>query len=61
MEIPEYIVNFIRRDHELQRAFGALPPAHQREYIKWIEEAKKEDTRNRRLGKMRKMILEKSK
>ncbi|MDO4681705.1 MAG: YdeI/OmpD-associated family protein [Lautropia sp.] len=29
--------------------FNALPPSHQREYLKWIEEAKKPDTRARRI------------
>ena len=29
--------------------FDALPPSHQREYIKWIEEAKKPETRQRRI------------
>ncbi len=61
MEIPEYILKFIRDDRALQNAFRALSPSHQKEYIKWIEEAKKEQTRTRRLEKMRKMILEKVK
>ncbi len=29
--------------------FDALPPSHQREYMKWIEEAKKPETRQRRI------------
>lgn len=27
-----------------------LPPSHQREYLKWIEEAKRADTRARRIA-----------
>lgn len=29
--------------------FLALPPSHQREYLKWIHEAKRSDTRARRI------------
>jgi uncharacterized protein YdeI (YjbR/CyaY-like superfamily) len=30
--------------------FEALPPSHRREYVRWIEEAKKPQTRARRAG-----------
>ena len=36
--------------------FNALPPSHQNEYIKWIDEAKKTETRARRIEKMCMMI-----
>ncbi len=40
--------------------FDKLPPSHQKEYIKWLDEAKKEETRKRRLAKMVQMLKEKS-
>ena len=33
----------------LSGAFDALPPSHQREYLVWIEDAKRSDTRSRRV------------
>ena len=36
-------------DAELLDTFRALPPSHQEEYLRWIEEAKREDTRRRRI------------
>lgn len=32
-------------------AFDALSPSHKREYVEWITEAKRDETRARRLGK----------
>jgi uncharacterized protein YdeI (YjbR/CyaY-like superfamily) len=32
--------------------FNKLPPSHQREYLKWINEAKKIDTKKSRIDKM---------
>jgi uncharacterized protein YdeI (YjbR/CyaY-like superfamily) len=35
-----------------RRAFEKMPPSHRREYVTWIEEAKKPETRARRIEKM---------
>lgn len=35
----------------LLEKFGKLPPSHQREWIKYIEEAKRPETRARRIEK----------
>lgn len=32
-----------------RQRFLALPPSHQREYLKWIDEAKRPETRARRI------------
>ena len=32
--------------------FAGLPPSHKAEYLKWIDEAKKADTRRRRIAGM---------
>jgi uncharacterized protein YdeI (YjbR/CyaY-like superfamily) len=34
------------------RAFEALAASHRREYVKWVEEAKKAETRAVRVGKV---------
>lgn len=36
--------------------FDALPYTHQREYVEWITEAKRDETRERRLAKMVEML-----
>lgn len=33
-------------------AFEGLPPSHKREYLKWIDEAKRDETRVRRIAGM---------
>ena len=37
--------------------FRALPPSHQREYLSWVEEAKRPDTRIRRIAGMIERLL----
>ena len=32
--------------------FEGLPPSHKNEYLKWIDEAKRDDTRKRRIAGM---------
>jgi uncharacterized protein YdeI (YjbR/CyaY-like superfamily) len=39
-------------------AFHKLPPSHQRQYIMWIEEAKKPSTRQNRIEKTLAKLLE---
>jgi hypothetical protein len=41
--------------------FSAYPPSHQREHLKWIGEAKKPETRLRRIDKAIEMIAAKQK
>jgi uncharacterized protein YdeI (YjbR/CyaY-like superfamily) len=40
-----------------ERLFRALPPSHQREYVKWIVEAKKPQTRQRRAAEAPTLLL----
>ena len=44
----------------LEDIFNKLPSSHQKEYIKWIEEAKKPETRRKRIQKMLEMVKRKS-
>ena len=39
-------------------AFERFPPGHKREYVEWITEAKREETRNRRLQIALRQIVE---
>jgi uncharacterized protein YdeI (YjbR/CyaY-like superfamily) len=40
----------LRRDKAAAAAFKAFSPSQQREYVEWIAEAKREDTRDRRIA-----------
>lgn len=40
--------------------FQSLPPSHQNEYLKWIREAKKAETRRKRILKTIEMLKAKS-
>ncbi len=39
--------------------FAGCTPAHRREYVRWIGEAKREETRKARIGKAITMIADK--
>ena len=54
--LPLDLSSALAMDSEAQSIFDNLPLSHQREYIKWIEEAKKEETRARRILKAIEML-----
>jgi len=39
--------------------FNNLAPSHQREYLKWIKEAKKQETQQKRIEKMIELLRSK--
>jgi len=45
LEIPPELNSLLQKDEVAKRFFDALPPSHQIEYIRWIQEAKKAKTR----------------
>lgn len=47
--LPLDLSSALAMDSEAQAIFDSLSLSHQREYIKWIEEAKKAETRARRI------------
>lgn len=57
--IPEDLRQALAANRAARAAFEALPPSHQREYVEWITEAKKEETRRTRIQKTLTMLLEK--
>ena len=46
--LPE-LAAALRKNAKARKAFEAFSPSHQREYLEWIGEAKREETRHRRL------------
>ncbi|MDO5106565.1 YdeI/OmpD-associated family protein [Capnocytophaga sp.] len=53
------IENFLKAVPEAYAVFQKMPLSHRNEYIKWINEAKKQQTKEKRLEKMVNMLLEK--
>jgi hypothetical protein len=49
--IPEDLA-FALENAGLTKAFQSLAPTHRREYVQWITESKKADTRERRIAKV---------
>lgn len=49
-ETPEDLVAALKKNKPAQATFDAFPPSCKREYIEWIVEAKREETRTKRLA-----------
>jgi uncharacterized protein YdeI (YjbR/CyaY-like superfamily) len=43
------VLDALRASPEAEAAFNALPPSHRAEYLTWIDESKKPETRARRI------------
>jgi uncharacterized protein YdeI (YjbR/CyaY-like superfamily) len=48
----------LRRNAAARRTFEAFPPSHRREYIDWLEEARREETRQKRLAQALEWLAE---
>jgi hypothetical protein len=48
-ELPEDAATAVKANPEAQATWETLSPSHRREYVQWIEEAKRPETRQRRI------------
>jgi uncharacterized protein YdeI (YjbR/CyaY-like superfamily) len=46
--LPAELVLAFEQAPEARSIFEAMPPSHQREYVNWVREAKRNDARERR-------------
>jgi uncharacterized protein YdeI (YjbR/CyaY-like superfamily) len=46
------VIEALRANPAALSRFEALPPSHKAEYLKWIDEAKRAETRQRRIAGM---------
>ncbi|MDQ0063420.1 YdeI/OmpD-associated family protein [Paenibacillus harenae] len=51
IELPDDLAAGLEQDEQARSAFDALSYSHKKEYITWIEEAKKAETRQNRIVK----------
>jgi len=49
-EVPADLAAALKKHARARAAFGAFPPSHKREYVEWLTEAKREETRAKRLA-----------
>lgn len=54
--VPDDFAAALRQDDTARERFEKLPPSHQREHVLAIEEAKKPETRARRIEKALEML-----
>ena len=47
---PDDLIAALPAAPPARKAFDALPASHQREYVKWIAEAKRAETRAKRIA-----------
>ncbi|WP_345436080.1 YdeI/OmpD-associated family protein [Actinoallomurus vinaceus] len=51
LAVPADLADALRAEAEAQRFFDGLPPSHKKAYVTWIEQAKKAETRERRVAR----------
>ncbi|WP_312822602.1 YdeI/OmpD-associated family protein [Epilithonimonas sp.] len=56
--IPDDVQVLLNQKEKAKKFYEKMSYTHKKEYIRWIEEAKKEETRERRKIKMIEMLLE---
>ena len=49
LRIPDYLTTALKKNAKAKKTFENLTPSHQREYVEWITEAKRDETRERRV------------
>ena len=54
--IPEVVLRALQRNKKANAFFKSLSHSHKKAYIEWVESAKKDETRGKRVGKMIEML-----
>jgi antitoxin component of MazEF toxin-antitoxin module len=58
VEVPKPLADALATDADARAAFDRLAYTHRKEYARWIDEAKRDETRERRLGQALQMLRE---
>jgi uncharacterized protein YdeI (YjbR/CyaY-like superfamily) len=48
--VPDYLVTALKKNKKAQATFDGFSYSHKKEYVEWLTEAKREETRDRRLA-----------
>ncbi len=57
-ETPPALAAALAKNRKARTAFAAFPPGHRREYIDWIADAKRDETRDKRVAQAVEWIAE---
>jgi uncharacterized protein YdeI (YjbR/CyaY-like superfamily) len=57
-ETPPELAAALRKNAAARRTFEAFSPSHRREYVEWITEAKRDETRQKRLAQTLEWLAE---
>lgn len=55
-KVPADLAAALRKNAKARKVFEGFAPSHRREYVEWIEEAKREETREKRLAETVKLL-----
>ncbi len=58
VDVPRVLADALAGDREAREAFEKLAHSHRREYARWVAEAKKQETRERRAAQALQMLRE---
>src|SRR4051812_29580166 len=58
LAMPDYFTAALKKNTKARKTFEDFSPSHRREYIEWVTEAKREETRKERLDKSIKWLNE---
>jgi len=58
VEVPEALATALAGDEEARRAYEALAYTHRKEFARWVAEAKRPETRERRVAETLTMLRE---
>jgi uncharacterized protein YdeI (YjbR/CyaY-like superfamily) len=58
VEVPRFVSAALKETPNAWENFNALAPSYRREYVNWITEAKREETRARRLAEAARLLSE---
>jgi uncharacterized protein YdeI (YjbR/CyaY-like superfamily) len=56
VEVPRALAHALSLDHKAQEAYGKLAYTHRKEFAQWVAEAKRDETRDRRVAKAIEML-----
>jgi uncharacterized protein YdeI (YjbR/CyaY-like superfamily) len=47
--VPDYLIAALKKNQRARQSFEKFSPSHKREYVEWLSEAKRDETRQNRL------------
>ena len=57
-KVPKELADALKKNKKASTAFASFPPSHRREYCEWISEAKREETKSKRVAQAVEWIAE---